>query len=229
MSRLEKQTVEQIYGSDTELHRLALRILELHPQAETMQESGCLYMAQISLATGAYALPSELGEIQVWEENGELIFMLGFAYHQRVMDSRGGGVWWPTAREMTRAEHSQYKVLGGDIGFICGLIRSQDIEWLKSLGLHNADSIDNVKYVGTAVVTAEEMSQKKPPIARTWASVGMRRASKDAMSKAFGTSIQPMVVSQLEPNSPKQELRVEKREQSIEPSGAEVDSWFSYG
>lgn len=201
MEQVKKRTVEQIYGSDTDLHQLAMRILEIHPQAEIMGEGGCLYMAQMSLATGAYALPSELGEIQVWEEKGELIFMLGFAYHQRVMDSRGGGMWWPTAREMTSAERVQYKVFGDDVGYICGLIRARDMQWLTSLGVKAGEVIDNSKYVGTAVVTAEEMQQKRPPIGRTWASVGMRRASKDAMGKAFGTSIQAFVSAQNQPET----------------------------
>lgn len=219
-----KRTVKDIYGSDSDLHHLAARILELHPDAELMGEDGCLYMAQISLATGAYALPAELGEIRVWMEDGKLVFFLGYAYHQRVMDSRGGGIWWPTAREMTRAEHEKYRVPVGDVGYICGLIRTQDIEWLKSIGLHNADAIDGVKYTGMATVTAEEMSKKRPPIARTWASVGMRRAGKDAMSKAFGTTIQPLVM-----DAPSAPVRAEKPALPVDVSGEEIDSWFSYG
>lgn len=234
----QDKTVEQIYGSDTDLHRLALRILELHPEAAIMQESGCLYMAQISLATGAYALPAELGEIQVWQdEKGELIFMLGFAYHQRVMDSRGGGMWWPTPREMTSAERVQHKVLGDDVGYICGLIRAQDMQWLTSLGIPAAEVIDNTKYLGTAVVTAEEMASKKAPIARTWASVGMRRAGKDAMSKAFGTSIQALVISSdpvqpalaapVRPTVPAPPARAESSWAPMD--SAEIDDMFRYG
>jgi hypothetical protein len=230
-----KRTVEQIYGSDNELNRLALRILEVHPQADIMQEDGCLYMAQMSLATGAYALPAELGEIQVWcDEQGKLVFMLGYAYHQRVMDSQGGGMWWPTPREMTSAERVQYKVLGGDVGYICGLIRAKDMQWLTSLGIAAAEVIDNAKYIGTAVVTADEIANKKPPIARTWASVGLRRAGKDAMSRAFGTSIQAFVIEVAPPvQSAPVSLPVPVQQADKAPAwspmtSADIDDMFSY-
>lgn len=232
----QKRTVEQIYGSDTELNRLALRILEVHPQAGIMQEDGCLYMAQMALATGAYALPAELGEIQVWrDEQGKLVFMLGYAYHQRVMDSQGGGMWWPTPREMTSAERVQYKVLGDDVGYICGLIRAKDMQWLTSLGIPAAEVIDNVKYVGTAVVTADEIANQKPPIARTWASVGLRRAGKDAMSRAFGTSIQAFVIEAAPPMlaapaaKPVPVERTEKAPAWAPMTSADIDDMFSYG
>jgi hypothetical protein len=230
-----KRTVEQIYGSDNELNRLALRILEVHPQADIMQEDGCLYMAQMSLATGAYALPAELGEIQVWrDEQGKLVFMLGYAYHQRVMDSQGGGMWWPTPREMTSAERIQHKVLGDDVGYICGLIRAKDMQWLTSLGIAAAEVIDNAKYIGTAVVTADEIANKKPPIARTWASVGLRRAGKDAMSRAFGTSIQAFVIEVAPPvQSAPVSLPVPVQQADKAPAwspmtSADIDDMFSY-
>lgn len=230
-----KRTVEQLYGSDTELNRLALRILDVHPQADIMQEDGCLYMAQMSLATGAYALPAELGEIQVWrDEQGKLVFMLGYAYHQRVMDSQGGGMWWPTPREMTSAERVQHKVLGDDVGYICGLIRAKDMQWLTSLGIPAADVIDNAKYVGTAVVTADEIANKKPPIARTWASVGLRRAGKDAMSRAFGTSIQAFVIEAAPPvqsapvSLPVPVKRADQAPAWAPMSSADIDDMFSY-
>lgn len=186
------------YGSDAEVFALAQRIMDVHSQAELMRTEGCVYMAQMSIISGARALPEELGEIRVWEEDGELVFYFGYQYHERVMESKGGGYFWPQARQMTPDERQQYEVLDGDLAYICRLVRMSDLQQLTSMGLPASQVIDNAAFVGVGVIMEEEMIQKKPPKGRTWAWLGMQRCEKDAMSKAFGTSAQPMHLGQVD-------------------------------
>lgn len=215
-----------VYGNEDDLYALAQRIMDVHSFAEEMGEEGCLYMAQIALATGARPLPEELGEIPVWRDKktGELIFMLGFPYFVRVMESHGGGVWWPTARSMSKEERTEYKVFGDDLGYVCGLLRKSDVEIVSKLNVNPEEMLGNMRYVGIGKVSVEEMAEGKPPIGRTWASVGMRRASKDAVAKAFGTSLKPYVL-----DGPRPQPDQEKPKRFTDLTDEEAVDLFAYG
>lgn len=184
--------VAAVYGSDDEVVALASRIEALHPKAELMGADGCLYMAQIAIATGARALPAEANEIQVWhgDQPGELIFDLGFDFHNRIAWESGGYTLAVTPKSMNDAERNENGVPPeAHYAYRCVLVRMSDLERLQGFGVKFTDMAKGTaSWEGVAVVTKSEMDARPAPVGRTWAWRCKRRAIKDAIRLAFGTS-----------------------------------------
>ena len=188
-----------MYGDEDQITLLADRISQLHPRADLMGDDGCLYMAQISLATGAQALPEELGEIKVWKEGAELVFMLGFHYHNRMAQEKGGYVLVPEPEAMSKTTRNLYQLHEHDIGVQCGVLPLKRVAQFVEWGMDFRTVLDQGIGVATGVgtVSKKEIDEKLGQLVtgETWFTVASRRSIKAGLVRAFGGFAKPLTFS----------------------------------
>ncbi len=193
------------YGTDDQVLALSARIEAVHSKAEMMGDVGCLRMAQISLATGARALPEEAQEIMVWREgvggdwtnqdNGTpLIFSLGFDFYHRVAWERGGFQFAMQSRDMTTEERKEHGVMSGGHAQICKIVRRQDVIDYLGLGVPYKEILETAAITGIGVLSGHEIDNMAAPRGRSYLWRCRRRAEKDALRLAFGSGIRPVMM-----------------------------------
>lgn len=184
--------VAQRVGATMDVYALADRILELHPQANDISDEEALYMAQLSLVTGASVMTDD-AEVKIYtKRSGERIIMLSVFYFERRAREAGHVMYFPESREMTGQERTRYQVQGTDLAVISKGIAFTELERLRELGvsmnqiLGNKDNRDGCLITGWGVVSQKEMDEGRPETGGTWYRTAERRAKKHLLKKIFG-------------------------------------------
>lgn len=185
-----KGTALEQYADRAVLRELTNRLLNYHPAAKEVGETGMLMAAQLAVLMGASPLPGT-NEIHIYKDNKGVQVVPGINYWQRRGDQKGGVLWDIEPRPMSEAERDLYQIDKTFHAAICRGIRMADVIELRGIGL-SLDLIVRMRGVtGIGVAGRNEYAKNgRPPI---WTAI--KRAKTDFFKAAFpfipGEKIEP--------------------------------------